>query len=199
MPPGDPAFARATLQDLIAAEAEGRRVELLDGVLLEKEAAGSRHGGAHAGVHGALAGPFRGRGDGAHPGGWAFKIEPSVLAPTGDVVLPDVGGWRRDRAPSDDAFPVTVAPDWACEVVYSSHFRDIVQKHRIYHRMGVGHYWIVDLKVLTLTVYRWTQDGYTLVTVVTPHERARLEPFDAVELNAWELFGLEDRPEGPAV
>lgn len=192
MAAGDPAFKLATLADVSAAEAQGRRVELLGGTLVEKEAAGNRHSSAHDGIYRAVPPLFHGRGDDAHPGGWVFRIDPHVLAIGGDVVQPDIAGWRRERAPVGDAFPITVAPDWVCEVVYTSHSRDIVQKTRIYQAMGVGHYWIVDLKAMTLTVYRWTGPGYILVIVVEPVGLVRLEPFDAVELPAWQMFGLDD-------
>lgn len=194
MPPGDPAVRRATIADLIAAEAAGRRVELLNGVLVDKEAAGNRHSGAHNGVQVALGGLFRGRGDDSRPGGWVFRTDPSILAPTGDVVQPDVAGWKRERAPADDEFPLTSSPDWVCEVMYSSHLRDMVQKHPIYRVMRVGHYWAIDLKANVLTVYRWTPDGYLAADFCGPAGKVRLEPFDAVELNAWELFGYEDEP-----
>lgn len=184
----------ATLQDLIDAESQGRRVELIDGELVEKEAAGNEHSAAHDGVVGTLRPHFRGRGGGERPGGWAFRIEASVLAPTGDVVVPDIAGWHRDRAPATSDFPIRVAPDWACEVVYSTHLRDTGKKPPIFHAMKVGHYWVVDLRTMLITVYRWTPPGYVHVTAVGPEALVRLEPFDAVELPAWELFGFEDPP-----
>lgn len=184
----------ATIAELIEAEARGRRVELLGGVLVEKEAAGKQHSAAHDGVLGSLRPSFRGRGGGDRPGGWTFLIEPSVLAPTGEVVLPDLAGWHRDRFPSTDDFPLRVAPDWVCEVVYSTHKRDTGQKPPIFHAMQVGHCWVLDLRAMLLTVYRWTPAGYVHVTAIGPDERVRLEPFDAVELPAWELFGFEDPP-----
>jgi Uma2 family endonuclease len=192
MPAGDAALRRATLADLIAAEAEGRRVELLDGVLMDKEAAGDEHGAAHQGVSLTIGRWFTGRGGGDVPGGWVFRIEPSLLAPNGDAPEPDIAGWRRDRFPLTKEYPIRVAPDWVCEIVYSSHARDIGYKTRVYHSMHIGHYWVVDMRAFTLTVYRWTPEGYVFSAAVDPSVRARLEPFDAVELPSWELFGFEE-------
>jgi Uma2 family endonuclease len=192
MPAGDPAHKRATLADLSEAEAQGRRVELLGGEIVEKEAAGNRHSGAHGGVFGALHPPFRGRGGGERPGGWSFRIDASITAPDDQVVQPDIAGWHRERAPRDDAFPLTVTPDWVCELVYASQTRDIVQKPKIYHSMHVNHYWVMDLKVMTLTVYRWSEPGFVFVVAVGPEGKVRLEPFDAIELDAAELFGMEE-------
>ncbi len=184
----------ATLADLMRAEEEDRRVELIDGDLLEKEAAGWTHSGAHLSVPATLAPWFRGPGDGTHPGGWVLLMSCHVLAPHGNVVMPNVSGWRRERAPTTDEFPVTITPDWICEVVYSTHARDLGRKREIYHQMGVPHYWVLDLKGNVLMVFRNTADGYLHVQTAAPADRARLEPFDAVELPVWELFGLEDPP-----
>lgn len=182
------------MDDLLSAEARGERVELLAGSLVTKEAAGAQHGSAHANVLLGV-GPFQGRGGSGRPGGWVFRAEPAVAAPNGDVVAPDLAGWRRERNPTDDAFPITVAPDWVCEIVYSSHARDLGYKPGVYHQMRVGHYWVVDLKAGVLSVYRWTEPGHALVATAVPSMVARIEPFEALELNIWELFGLDDRPD----
>jgi hypothetical protein len=42
-----------------------------------------------------------------------------------------------------------------------------------------------------LLVHRWTSAGYTLVLTATSGDRARAEPFDAIELDVSELFGDE--------
>jgi Uma2 family endonuclease len=37
---------------------------------------------------------------------------------------------------------------------------DTITKLRLYHRAGIPHYWIVDPPDATLTVMRWSADGY---------------------------------------
>jgi Uma2 family endonuclease len=37
-----------------------------------------------------------------------------------DVLVSDLAGWRRDRAPSVDRAYFVVAPDWICEVLSPS-------------------------------------------------------------------------------
>lgn len=51
------------------------------------------------------------------------------------------------------------------------------------------HDWIVDLDVPLLTVLRHATDGYLIAKTAEPGERARLEPFDAIELEVAGLFG----------
>lgn len=194
MPAGDPAVRIATLADLIAADAEGRRCEIIAGQLVQKEMGGERHAGAQSGVLLGIGPAFRGRGDGTRPGGWVFLIEPTIATEGSDILQPDLGGWRRETAPADDSYPITPAPDWVCEIVYSTHTKDLSYKPPVYHAMRIGHYWVVDLKSGLLTVYRWGEAGYTLVTSQPAKAVARLEPFDAIALNVWELFGLEEAP-----
>ena len=89
--------------------------------------------------------------------------------------------------------PVTVAPDWTCEILSASNRRvDLVRKKRIYHQQGVAHYWIIDPEQETLTVHRWHPDGYVEVLVAEKAEVVRAEPFQAVEIRVGVLFGDDD-------
>ncbi|AUX34131.1 hypothetical protein SOCE836_062990 [Sorangium cellulosum] len=83
-------------------------------------------------------------------------------------------------------------PDWVCEVLSPSTARNHrVKKMRVYQRCGVPHYWIVDPEDQTLTVHRWTSEGYLLVLAAERGERVRAEPFGEVELEMDALFGDE--------
>jgi Uma2 family endonuclease len=85
-----------------------------------------------------------------------------VLLSTSDVVRPDVLGWRRERCPErPTGTPVKVRPDWICEVVSQANATDdTVKKLRLYHRAAIPHYWLVDPRDATMTVMRWSEDGY---------------------------------------
>ncbi len=54
------------------------------------------------------------------------------------------------------------------------------------------HYWIVDPEHRTLTVLRWTVDGYFYALSAGEEDVVRAEPFDAIELQIAMLFGGED-------
>jgi Uma2 family endonuclease len=123
------------------------------------------------------------------PGGWVILYEPELHFGN-DVLVPDLGGWRRERVPTlpADAF-MTLAPDWVCEVVSpSTESIDRGKKLRIYAREGVAHAWLVDplrrtLEVLLLESGRWTQ--------LAAHEgdvKVRVPPFDAIELELGALW-----------
>ena len=69
---------------------------------------------------------------------------------------------------------------------------DLVRKMRGYHEAGVPHYWVVDPDAETLTVYRWTAEGFLLVLAAAAEDRVHAEPFDAVGLLVGALFDDDD-------
>lgn len=173
---------------------EEERYELVDGELAPKEAGSGRHGGAQTRL-GRTLGPYDRRPGGPpeRPGGWWFITEALVDFGQEQVRRPDIAGWKRERLPRLPAdVPITVIPDWICEVLSTNRSNDLVKKKRLYHQRQVPHYWIVDPDAETLTVHRWTADGYTEVLAAERHERVRPEPFDAIELIVGVLFGDDE-------
>jgi Uma2 family endonuclease len=187
--------AAATLSDLLALPEE-ERYELIDGELVPKEAARGEHGTAQTKLAEKV-GPYNRRPGGRFPGGWWFATEVLVDLGSGQAYRPDIAGWRRERMPQrPTGVPITVRPDWICEILSpgnASH--DTIKKMRGYHRAEVPHYWILDPMQETLEVYRWHQDGYLLVQGAQRSERIRAEPFDAVELQVGVFFGDEEEDE----
>src|ERR1700690_1278142 len=138
---GDPAKRRATYEDLLAVP-DRRVAEIIDGVLVTMPRPAALHAWASSSLGGELHGPFmRGRGG---PGGWILLDEPELHL-HGDVLVPDLAGWRRERMPElPDAPAFELAPDWVCEVLSpSTAATDRAQKMPIYAREGVGHAWLV--------------------------------------------------------
>lgn len=86
-----------------------------------------------------------------------------------------------------------VRPDWVCEVVSPSNAsNDLVRKLRVYHRCQIPHYWLVDPGNETLTVLRWTPDGYLTALTAGRTDRVRAEPFAEIELRVGALFGDDE-------
>ncbi|MGQ0507070.1 MAG: Uma2 family endonuclease [Myxococcaceae bacterium] len=189
----DPAkVSAATIADLLAIPEEHRRHEIIDGVLIEKEAASGRHGGAQVRIARRL-GPYDRRPGGRWPGGWWFATEVEIQLAATQVFRPDVAGWRRERMielPTE--VPIATRPDWICEILSTNKRNDLIKKKRAYHDHQVQHYWLVDPIDETLAVYRWHPDGYVEVLMADRNERIRAEPFDAIELRVAVLFGEDD-------
>ncbi len=182
---------QATLADFWAIAESERFHELIAGELIEKAAPSGEHGDAQAGVVAAVRVPFqRAKGSGG-PGGWWILTEVEVLLETSDVVRPDVAGWRRETCPDrPTGTPIRTRPDWICEIVSPGNATDdTVRKLRLYHRIAVPHYWLVDPRDATLTVMRWSPDGFVTVMRAERGELVRPEPFEAIELPVGTLFG----------
>lgn len=176
------------------AQPEEARLELIDGELVEKAAPTFDHGAAQGATSAELRPFVRKPGGPGGPGGWWIGSEVDLVI-DGRGYRPDLAGWRRERLPErPKTRPVTVCPDWICEIVSESNRRiDTVTKLRRYQQGGVPHYWILDQTTRTLTVYRNTPDGYLVALTAEAHERVRAEPFDAIELHVAVLLG--DDPE----
>jgi Uma2 family endonuclease len=176
----------------LAELGEHVRAEVIGGAVAEKAAPSFEHGDAQSSLVAALKDPFQRQRGG--PGGWWLVTEVEVELETHEVYRPDLVGWRRARVPERPrGRPIRLRPDWVCEVLSTSNAEhDLGTKLFSYHRAGVPHYWILDPEHETLTVYRFSGEGYVVAASAGREERIRAEPFDAVELCVALLFGAED-------
>lgn len=124
------------------------------------------------------------------PGGWLFLAEPELHL-SSDVVVPDLAGWRRERLPDvPDAAFLTLAPDWVCEVASPSTQRlDRGVKMDIYLREQVKHLWLLDPLERFVEVFRFQDGAWVRVGSWTGDTAARIEPFDAVEIDLKAIWG----------
>lgn len=189
-----PKSRSATAADLLAIPEEERFHEIIDGEIVQKANPSFEHGDAQSAVVARLKIPFQRRPGGRWPGGWWFATEVEVEFEATQIFRPDVAGWRRDRVPErPSGSPVRIRPDWVCEVLSPRNTRnDTVRKMRVYQRCQVPHYWIVDPVEETLSVYRWTPDGYLVALKAERGDRVKAEPFEAIELDVKVLFGDDE-------
>ncbi len=186
----------ATFDDLLGIPEEERYHEILDGELVQKLMPGGEHGAVQLRAAQTLGSRFNRSPNGpTRPGGWWFASEVTIKLDLHDTVQPDISGWRRSSLPEGPkGYPITVPPDWVCEVMTGADARrrDGMQKRRIYALHRVGHYWLIDTERQSLTVLRLTERGYVEVLEASRSERVRAEPFDAVELAVGVLFGDDE-------
>lgn len=177
---------RATYQDVLDAP-EHQVAEILAGELHVSPRPGGLANRSGSALGGELFGPFdRGRGG---PGGWILLFEPELHI-NDDVIVPDHAGWRRERfAVIPDAAGITLAPDWICEVLSPSTERfDRAEKMPLYARWGVGHAWLVHPRRRTLEAFRLHHGQWLAIGVYKDADLARIEPFDAIELELAALW-----------
>lgn len=178
---------QAGWEDLLALP-EGGKAEVLAGELSVSPRPRPAHGRTQVILSSRIGPPFD-LGEGG-PGGWWILIEPDVQFGPHDVVNPDLAGWRRDRVPTlPDEQPISIAPDWVCEVISPrTARRDRTVKADLYLRSGVPHYWLVDVELRTLEALEAQREQWVRLGAWTDGDRARIPPFDAVVLDVGSLF-----------
>lgn len=162
--------------------------EVIDGDLHLQPRPASRHARASSNVGLEIMGPFdRGRGG---PGGWVILDEPELhLGPEPAILVPDLAGWRVERATFDGegAF-IDVVPDWVCEVLSPSTAAfDRSRKADLYAELGVSYLWLVDVSTRQIEAFRLVEGKWLRLGAYDKAE-ARIEPFDAVPLEVPALF-----------
>jgi Uma2 family endonuclease len=181
----------ATWDDLLDVP-EGFIGEIVAGEIVVSPRPANPHGNVASDLGVLLGGPFR-FGVGG-PGGWVIVDEPRIRF-VGDIRVPDLAGWHRDRYVATATGPLTVCPDWICEVLSpSTEAEDRGPKLDLYRRAGVAHVWLVGWVARTLEVFRRQPEGWLRVSAHAGDERVRAEPFDAVELDLALLWSLLPPP-----
>lgn len=124
------------------------------------------------------------------PGDWLIIDEPELHLPTGDVLVPDLAGWRQSRmtdVPDDHKF--TVTPDWICEALSGSTERIVrVKKMPAYARSGIRHAWIVEVDQQFVEIKRLVNGAWTDIGVFAGDDVVRAEPFELVEISLARLW-----------
>ena len=182
----DPARGRATYDDLLRVP-DHLVAEIIGGELVTSPRPAPAHARAASSLGGELYGPFdRGKNG---PGGWGILDEPELHL-HGDVLVPDLASWRRERTPElPDAAAFELAPDWACEVLSpSTAARDRADKVPIYLRERVSYVWLVDPLNQTLEAFKFDTTGYRLLGTWCGSAVVQVEPFAALELDLSALW-----------
>jgi Uma2 family endonuclease len=132
------------------------------------------------------------------PGGWIFLIEPEIHL-GGDVLVPDLAGWRVERMRSTpQAAYIDLVPDWICEVLSPSNAgRDRTIKMPAYARHGVAYAWIVDVSERTLEVFHLENGRWSILSTHAGEESVSAEPFEALVLHPDDIYGPAP-PSAPA-
>lgn len=156
--------------------------EIIDGVLYTQTRPRSAHSTITGAISEDLRGPFqRGRGG---PGGWRILYEPGIELADAAEIVPDLGGWRRERLPTLPSGPIQVVPDWVCEILSpTTRAHDQRIKRPFYARVGVAWMWVVDLEARVLTVSQLEARHWVEVGVYSDETAARIAPFEAIEID----------------
>jgi Uma2 family endonuclease len=146
----DVASTRLTYGDYVLFPDDGRRHELIDGKDYVTPSPNTRHQRvlrrlAHAIEHWLV----------VHPVGEMFFAPFDVVLSEHDVVVPDLVYISAATAAHLDERGLFAAPDLAVEILSpSTRRRDDGLKRRLYERVAMKEYWIVDPRANTVRVFR---------------------------------------------
>jgi Uma2 family endonuclease len=135
---------RITADGVERMGARGERLELVNGVITEKEPMGGWHGEAEVELLIPLYAHVKREGLGRlYPSDTQFKIlrDPDIIH------IPDIAFVRADRLPPREARrgPLPLAPDLAIEVMSPNDgYVEVMEKVERYLRAGVQLVWLVD-------------------------------------------------------
>lgn len=182
----------ATYDDLLQVP-DHLVAEIVDGELHTAPRPSGSHERSGGGIYMHLRYSFDDGGAGARAWWIAFEAE---LHLSGEILVPDVSGWRRDLHPRHPVrrTVANVAPDFVCEVISPSTGRfDRMKKLPAYARFGVSHAWIVEPSLRTIEVFRLEGGHWVLAAVHGGEEPTRIEPFDAIAFPLESLWFDEDQ------
>jgi len=196
---GVPRKRNATYDDLEQAP-ENTIAEIIGGDLVVMPRPSGPHGQAASMVGVDVGDAFGRRKGGRGPGGWIIHDEPELHVPRilPDVYVPDLAGWRRERMPTVPAdHRYRIAPDWVCEVVSpKKRHHDLMVKGARYLHAGVPWFWLVEPLERTVDCYAARDGTWVSAASFEGDVRARIPPFDAVEIDIseWWLDEVEGAP-----
>lgn len=174
----------ATYEDVIEAPPD-RIAEMADGDLYLSPRPSLRHASVSSVLGAMLNRNFHRRG----AGGWWILDEPELHL-RGDVLVPDIAGWRRERLPDlPNEAAMTQSPDWACEILSpSTELFDRHGKLPRYALASVNHVWLVDVGGKRLEVYALQGDQLVLTETHSGATTIAAPPFESRPIDLDEIW-----------
>ncbi|MCF7985913.1 MAG: Uma2 family endonuclease [Thiohalocapsa sp.] len=175
-----------TIDDLLLHQEE--RVELIGGEIERRPMARFEHGIVQSRASREL-GPMDRK---SGPGGWWIATEVSVAYESHECPTHDIAGWRRGRLPGPPSGVVELPPDWVCEIVSPGHERkDTLVLPLLLQRHQVPYYWLIWPEDRVLIAHALDAGHYRVTATLKDVAKARVAPFDAIELDLAYILGGE--------
>lgn len=183
--PGWPQQGQWTYADYLRLPADGRRYEIIEGVLYVANAPSVEHQFTVMKIAGQLDFFVS-----QQQLGMVLTAPVEVhLSPTTRPVQPDVLFIRSENQPALGAKFVDIVPDLTIEVISPSSIRiDRHIKFDAYERAGVSEYWLVDPKARLVEVYTLARGEYALLGQYTGDEIVTSQVLAGLQVKASTLF-----------
>jgi Uma2 family endonuclease len=173
-----------TVDEFFALPDDGKRYELLDGVVEEVTAPNIRHQRLVGRLFVTLVDALQQTGQGE-----VFIAPLDVVLDQRTVAQPDLLFIANENAGILNDRNARGAPDLVVEVLSESTRRkDILRKRRLYARAGVSWYWIVDPEIDRIEFLRREGDDFELAARADAPAKAEPPGFPAVRIDLAVLF-----------
>ena len=158
-----PAFQQWTYAEYARLPDDGNRYEVIAGELVVSPSPRPKHQRASVRLSFALEGFTQTSGLGE-----IYAAPTDVLLSDGDYLVPDLVFVRRERAGIISERAIESAPDLVIEIISpSTALRDRGIKRERYALFGVPLYWVVDVELRQIEVYRLSESPYEPVEIAT--------------------------------
>lgn len=180
-----------TVDDLLQSGDE--HVELISGEIVKRPMARAEHALIQSSISDEVSLFKRKEG----PGGWWIMPEISVKYNENQCPSHDLAGWRKERVSLRPKGIMNIIPDWVCEITSPRHERkDLFHNFLLLQRSKVPYYWVISPEDKTLIAYRLIDEKYQVTFSVEfgveqDFEKARIPPFEEVEIDLKYIFGDE--------
>lgn len=194
LPPADkthpwPEQGQWTYEDYVRLPDDGRRYEIIEGVLYMANAPSYDHQFAVAAISRIMGNFAIDKGAGVVVTA-PFEVHlPGIAKP----VQPDILFIRTERQPASGTQIFEGAPDLIVEVLSPGSLRlDQYVKFGAYEQAGVREYWIADPKIRVITIYYLPENGpeYILFGQFTANETVQSKLLPGLEFVAGTVFPL---------
>jgi Uma2 family endonuclease len=178
------ALKHKTLDDLLRSPDE--RVELIGGEIVRRPMARFARGRAQNRTALAL-GAF----DEADGNGGGRRLAAVVSVAYEPHECPhDIAGWRQERLPCPPDGVIDLPPDWVCEIVSPGHEKNDTQVlPLLLKRHRAPYYWLIWPEERVLVADAPDEGDWRTIATLEGRGRARIPPFDFVELDLDALVG----------
>jgi Uma2 family endonuclease len=179
-----PRRVRFKADDIWDTPDDGKRYEVIDGALIVSPTPRVPHQRAVLRLATALSNHVRAQGLGE-----VFVAPTAVILDDENALEPDVVFVSRDRIDIVTERAIEGAPDLVVEVLSdSSRAGDRGLKQRLYARMGIPHYWLIDPRARTLEALGLVETEYRQLGTYSVDQRFRPELFPGLEIPIDDLW-----------
>lgn len=175
---------RLSVDEYLELPDDGKRYQILDGVLDVTPAPSPRHQRVSRRLLWHLMAELERKGKGE-----VFNAPIDVVLDRHSVVQPDLVFLRAEHAHEVGERGIEGAPDLVVEILSPSTRRtDVLTKSALYARFGIAEYWIVDPDIDKVEVYVLRDGRYVLTSSVSAPEALTSESYPGLAIPLDEVF-----------